>query len=66
VQAIVEVLVTTETATSTSSDENDRSWAGTDFSGLDDLGALRHFIGIYDYLLNGGDFDDCGYELTWP
>jgi hypothetical protein len=62
----VEVLVTTETTSSTRSDENDHSWAGTDFSGLDDLGALRHFIGICDYLLNGDDSDDCGYELTWP
>jgi hypothetical protein len=62
----VEVLVTTETTSTTSSDEDDRSWAGVDFSELDDLGALRYFIGICGYLLDGSDSDDCGYELTWP
>jgi hypothetical protein len=66
VQAIAEVLATTEIASSTSSDEDDGSWAGVDFSGLDDLGALHHFIGMYDYLLDDGDSDDGGYELTWP
>jgi hypothetical protein len=65
-QAIAEVLVTTETASSTSSDEDDSSWAGTDFSRLNDLGALRHFIGVCDNLLDNGDSDDDGYELTWP
>jgi hypothetical protein len=65
-QAITEVLVTTDTASSTSSDEDDSSWASADFSGLNDLGALCHFIGICDYLLDNGDFDDDGYELTWP
>jgi hypothetical protein len=66
VQAIVEVLVTIETASSTSSDEDDGSWASTDFFGLDDPGALRHFVGICDYLLDDGDSDDGGYKLTWP
>jgi hypothetical protein len=65
-QAIVEVLATTETTSSTSSDEDDSSWAGADFSGLDDPGALRRFIGIYDYLLDDGDSDDDGYKLMWP
>jgi hypothetical protein len=65
-QAITEVLATAETASSTSSDEDDSSWAGADFSGLNDLGALRHFIGVCDYLLDNGDSDDDGYELTWP
>jgi hypothetical protein len=69
-QAIVEILATTETAssasTTTSSDEDDSSWAGTDFSGLNDLRALRHFISVYDYLLDNGDSNDNGYKLTWP
>jgi hypothetical protein len=64
VQAIVEVLATTETASSASSDEDDDSWASNDFSRLDDPGALRHFVGIYDNLLDGGDSDDDSYELT--
>jgi hypothetical protein len=65
-QAIAKVLTTTDTASSTSSDKDDDSWAGTDFSGLNDLEALRRFIGICDYLLDGGDSDNGGYELTWP
>jgi hypothetical protein len=65
-QAIIEILATTETASSTSSDEDDSSWAGTDFSGLNDLRALRRFISVYDYLLDNGDSDDNGYKLTWP
>jgi hypothetical protein len=65
-QAITKVLATTEAASSTSFDEDDGSWAGADFSGLDDPGALRHFVDICDYLLDGGDSDDSGYELTWP
>jgi hypothetical protein len=51
VQAIVEVLATTKTASSASSDEDDDSWASSDFSRLDDPGALRHFVGICDNLL---------------
>jgi hypothetical protein len=47
-QAIMEVLVTIETTSSTSSDEDESSWAGVDFSGLDDQEALRRFIGICD------------------
>jgi hypothetical protein len=58
--------VTTETTSSTSSDEDDSSWANADLSGLNDLGALHHFIGICDYLLDNNDSDDDGYELTWP
>jgi hypothetical protein len=54
-QAISEVLATTEMASSTSSNEDDGSWADTDFSRLDDLGALRRFVGVYDYLLDGGE-----------
>jgi hypothetical protein len=65
-QAIAEVLATTKTASSTSSYEDDGSWADVDFFGLDDLGAMRRFIGICDYLLGDGDFDDGGYELMWP
>jgi hypothetical protein len=62
----MEVLATTKTTFSTSSDEDNDSWAGTDFFGLDDPGALHHFINIYDYLLDSGDSDNGGYELTWP
>jgi hypothetical protein len=40
---------------------DDSSWAGADFFGLGDLGALRRFVGICDYLLDDGD-----YELMWP
>jgi hypothetical protein len=65
-QAITKVLAITEAASSTSSDEDDGSWAGADFSGLNDPGALHHFVDIYDYLLDGGDSDNGGYELTWP
>jgi hypothetical protein len=66
VQAIAEVLTTTETASSTSSNEDDDSWVGADFSGLNDPRALRRFVGVCDYLLDSGDSDDGGYELTWP
>jgi hypothetical protein len=45
-------------ASSTSSDEDDSSWADADFSGLDDLGALQCFVGIYDNLLDNGDSDN--------
>jgi hypothetical protein len=62
----MEVLGTIETASSTSFDEDDGNRAGTDFSGLDDPGALRHVISICDYLLDGDDYDDGGYEPTWP
>jgi hypothetical protein len=65
-QAITEVLTTTEIASSTNSDKDDSSWADADFSRLGDLGALRRFISICDYLLNDGDSDDDSYELTWP
>jgi hypothetical protein len=58
--------VTIETTSSTSSDEDDGSWADADFSRLDDPGALRCFVSICDYLLDDGDSDDSGYELTWP
>jgi hypothetical protein len=64
--AIVEVLMTTKMAFSTNSDEDDGSWANADFSELDELGALRRFVGVCDYLLDGDDFDNGGYELTWP
>jgi hypothetical protein len=57
-EAIAEVLATTKTASSTSSNEDDSSWAGADFSKLDDPGALRCFVGIYDNLLDNGDSDD--------
>jgi hypothetical protein len=66
VHAIAEFLATTETASSTSSDENDGSWAGANFSELNDSRALHHFISICDYLLDGSDSNDDGYELTWP
>jgi hypothetical protein len=66
IQAIAEVLATTEMALSTSSDEDDGSWASADFSLLDDPGALCRFVGICDYLLDGGDSDNGGYKLTWP
>jgi hypothetical protein len=65
-QAIAEFLATTKTVSSTSSDEDNGSWAGADFFGLDDPRALRRFVGVCDYLLNGGNSDDDGYELTWP
>jgi hypothetical protein len=61
----MDVLAATDTASSTSFDEDDGSWAGADFFRLDDPGALRHFIGICNYLLDD-DSDDDGYELTWP
>jgi hypothetical protein len=59
-QAIAEVLVTTETTFSTSSDEDDSSWADADFSELGDPRALHRFVGICDYLLDDGDSDDGG------
>jgi hypothetical protein len=65
-QDIAKVLATTETDSSTSCDEDDSSWANTDFSRLDDPGTLHRFVGVCDYLLDGGDFDNGGYELTWP
>jgi hypothetical protein len=63
---VTEVLATTETASSTSCDEDDGNWAGADFSGLDDLGTLCRFVGVCDYLLDGGNSNNSGYELTWP
>jgi hypothetical protein len=65
-QAIMEVLATTETTSSTSCDKDDGSWADTDFSGLDDPGTLHRFVGVCDYLLDGGDSNNDGYELMWP
>jgi hypothetical protein len=65
-QAIAEVLATTGIASSANSNEDDSNWAGADFSGLDDPGALRRFIGTCDYLFDDGDSDDGSYELTWP
>jgi hypothetical protein len=65
-QAIAEVLVTTEIASNIGSDQDDSSWASADFSGLNDLGALRRFIDVCDYLIDNGDSDDDDYELTWP
>jgi hypothetical protein len=65
-QAIAEVLVTIETPSSTNSDEDDGSWAGADFFGLDDLWALCRFIGFCDYLLDGDDSNNGSYELAWP
>jgi hypothetical protein len=62
----MEVLATIETASSTSSDEDDGSWVGINFSRLDNLGALCRFVGVCDNLLDGGDSNDGGYELTWP
>jgi hypothetical protein len=56
-QSIVEVLVTTEIASSTSCD---------DFSGLDNPGTLHRFVRFCDYLLDGGVCNNDGYELTWP
>jgi hypothetical protein len=53
-------------AFSTSSEEDDGSWAGANFSELDDPGALHCFISVYNYLLDSGDSDDGGYKLTWP
>jgi hypothetical protein len=59
--------MTTETASSTSSDKDDGSWADVDFSRLNDTRALHHFVNIYDYLLNGDDSDysamsSCGHD----
>jgi hypothetical protein len=65
-QAIVEVLMATKTTSSTSFNKDDNNWVGANFSMLSDLGALRHFVGICNYLLDNGDSDDGGYELTWP
>jgi hypothetical protein len=62
----MEVLMTTKTASSTSSDEDDSSWTSADLSGLSNPGALHHFIGVCDCLLDNGDSDDDDYELTWP
>jgi hypothetical protein len=49
----VEVLATTKMASSTSSDEDDGSWAGADFSRLNDPGALCYFVGICDQIPSG-------------
>jgi hypothetical protein len=65
-QAIAEVFATTETTSSTSCDKDDDSWADADFSGLNDLGTLRRYVGVCDYLLDGDDSDNGSYELTWP
>jgi hypothetical protein len=65
-QDITEVLATTEMTFSTSSNEDDGSWASADFSGFDNPRVLCCFVGICDYLLDGGDFNNGGYELTWP
>jgi hypothetical protein len=49
-------------ASSTISDEDDGSWTDVDFSRIDDPRDLRHFVGICDYLLDGGDSDDGGRD----
>lgn len=73
VQAITDVLGTTETATVTDLDKDDGSDSGHDNSGDTEprnLEAFRHFLDACDYIHDSGgsndnDGDD-GYELTWP
>jgi hypothetical protein len=62
----MEVFTTIETASSTSSDEDNNSWPDADFSRLGDPEALHCFVGICDYLLDDDDSDDGGYKLTRP
>ena len=63
---ILGLLTTTKMAPNVNSDEDDDGWAGTDFSGLNDPGALRLFLAASDYLLKDYDPSNEGYEITWP
>jgi hypothetical protein len=54
--------MSTTTSSSINSKEFGGGWAGADFSGLDDLGALRQFLGSNNYLLKGFDSDDESYD----
>jgi hypothetical protein len=46
--------------------ENTNAVVGLDFSGLQDAGAIRHFMAACDYCLTDSDSgdDEEGYELT--
>ena len=49
--------------------ENTNVEVGLDFSGLQDAGAIQHFMAACDYCLtdsDSGNDDEEGYELTWP
>ena len=51
-------------SSSVDSKEDGSGWAGADFSGLDDLGALRQFLGSNNYLLEGVDSNDESHDLS--
>jgi hypothetical protein len=45
-----------------SSEEDGGGWAGADYSGLNDSGAPRQFLGSVNYLLEGFDSDDESHD----
>jgi hypothetical protein len=56
-RSVSELLEGSETASDTDSYEEGDGWAGVDFFGLDNLGALRRFLGASGYLLEASDSD---------
>jgi hypothetical protein len=60
--ATLELLATTSVTSSTDSTEDSDGWAGADFSRLRNPGALRQFMGVYDYLFDCPDSDEEYYD----
>jgi hypothetical protein len=54
--------VSTVTSPIDSSEEDGSGWAGADFSGLNDPGALRQFLSSRNYLLEGFDSKDESHD----
>jgi hypothetical protein len=57
-ESLLELLTTTVTSSSIDFKEEDGSLADADFSGLNDLEALRQFLFSSNYLLEGFDSND--------
>jgi hypothetical protein len=55
--SVSELLGGSETTSDTDSYEEGDGWAGVDFFGLDNLEALRRFLGASGYLLEASDLD---------
>jgi hypothetical protein len=63
-QSLSELLVSTAASSSVNSEEDGSGWAATDFSRLDDPGALRQFLDSNNYLLEGLDCDDESHDSS--
>ena len=59
------LITTTPTHTHADSSEEDKAWAGVDFSGLHDPEAMRRFMATSDYCFGYSDSNDGGtYDPT--